>query len=133
MAQGRDCSLPDGMKDLLELVHEREQEDRSHRQQLMQLKSLLETGDLVLQILSNLRQRIDQDLLFCEHYDLVSPHLHQAAREEWNRVLKSHPLAVTERTRCTIIEATVEIAWNYLCLLRVRYLEHRDEGRQLEF
>ena len=133
MGCGRDCSLPDGVKDLLEMIHLHEKAETEYRQQLLQLKSLLAKGDLVLRILGELRRRIDQDLLFTEEYVLVHPNLYQVTYEEWDRVLQDHPLAVTERTYYAVVDITVEILWALICTSRSRYLETRDEGGRLDF
>jgi hypothetical protein len=133
MPSPREPLLPDGIKDLVEMIELREQENREHRQQLMQLKSLIEQGDLVLAILAELRRRIDQDLLFTEHFELVSPHLYQVTCQKWDVVLASHPLAVTTRTYETIIELTVQVVWALICTTRARHIECRDEGGRLEF
>jgi hypothetical protein len=131
MAQDRSCTLPGGMKELLDVIRSREDEDEAFRQQLRQLKMVMERDCEVnpVRILALLRQRIDQDLLFAEDFELVRPLVRKTASEIWSKAQHLTPLHIYSRTREKIIEISVEIIRELLGEIRGRYLEQRDSGR----
>jgi hypothetical protein len=134
MAQGRGCTLPEGMKDLLELIQQREEDDETIRQQLRQLAMVMQRNCELhpVRIVAVLRQRIDQDLLFAEDFELVRPLVRPIIAEIWQGARHLTSLHIYGRTQEKIVDASTEIIHGLLCAMRSRYLDYRD-GRALDF
>jgi hypothetical protein len=131
MPSPRGPELPLGMKELLDVIQRREDDDAAYRQQLRQLKMIMERDCEVhpARMLAILRQRIDQDLLFAEDFDLVRPRIREIIAEIWKGALLTMRLHVYQHTRAKIVDISVEIIRQLLDRIRGSYLEQRDGGR----
>jgi hypothetical protein len=134
MAQGRGCELPEGMKDILELIQQREDDDAASLQQLRQLVMIMQRDCEVhpARIIAVLRQRIDQDLLFAEDFELVRPLVRPIIAEIWRGAHHLTSLHIYGRTHEKIVDASTEIIRTFLGMMRERYLDYRN-GRRLDF
>jgi len=134
MAQGRGCELPGDMKDLVELINEREEDDAAFHQQLRQLAMIMQRDCEVhpVRIIAVLRQRIDQDLLFAEDFELVRPLVRPIIAEIWQGARHLTSLHIYGRTQEKVVDASTDIIRTFLGMMRQRYLDYRD-GRSLDF
>jgi hypothetical protein len=113
MAESRDYSLPGGMKNLIDLVEQKQQNEQAYQKSRADVRTFCR--DLAPVVFNSLAQQIDPDLLYTEERDLIMPKLQEVAR----RGLRDYLITLTcDSASSGVVDILAHELWLLICLKR---------------